>query len=250
MGGDISVVVSRQFKDFEEYLLPRPEFDRQHAEGRLELPVATSAGAYLEGQLARLRSQLDLTAELAARDELPDVELNERGLKISPLENQTPEAAEDLKAQVFDLLPRVKITDLLLEVDAWTNFTRSFSDLKSNEVHRDRTLLLTAILADAFNLGLEKMAEACPGTSYAKLSWLVAWYVRDETYSKGLAELVNYQHRLPFAAHWGEGTTASSDGQRFRAGGHGESSGYRNAKYGDDPGVLFYTHISECVRQS
>jgi hypothetical protein len=34
----------------------------------------------------------------------------------------------------------------------------------------DQSLLLTAILADAFNLGLEKMAEACPGTSLAKLA--------------------------------------------------------------------------------
>jgi TnpA family transposase len=90
-----------------------------------------------------------------------------------------------------------------------------FTHLKSGEEHHDRALLLTAILADAFNLGLEKMAEACSGTSLAKLSWLVACYIRDETYSKALAELVNYQHRHPFAAHWGEGTTSSSDGQRF-----------------------------------
>ena len=42
--------------------------------------------------------------------------------------------------------------------------------------------------------------------------------------------LVNHQHRLPFAAHWGEGTTASSDGQRYRAGGQGEAAGQVNAK--------------------
>ena len=106
-------------------------------------------------------------------------------------------------------------------------------------------LLLTAILADAFNLGLEKMAEACPGTSRAKLAWLVAWHIRDESYSKGLAELVNAQHQIPFAANWGEGKTSSSDGQRFRAGGHGESAGNRNAKYGSEPGILFYTHLSD-----
>jgi TnpA family transposase len=139
----------------------------------------------------------------------------------------------------------VKITDLLLEVDQWTNFSGMFSHLKTGEEHQDRTLLLTAILADAFNLGLEKMAEACPGTSLSRLSWLVAWHIRDETYSKALAKIVDHQHHLPLAAHWGEGTTSSSDGQRFRAGGHGEASGYRNAKYGDDPGVLFYTHISD-----
>jgi TnpA family transposase len=106
-------------------------------------------------------------------------------------------------------------------------------------------MLLTAILADAINLGLVKMAEACPGTSLAKLSWLVAWHIRDETYRKALAELVNFQHQIPFAAHWGEGTTSSSDGQRYRAGGRGEAVAEINARYGSDPCVTFYTHISD-----
>ena len=109
----------------------------------------------------------------------------------------------------------------------------------------DPMLLLTAILADATNLGLGKMAESCPGTSLAKLSWLVAWHIRDETYSKALAEIVNYHHGVPFAAHWGEGTTSSSDGQRYRAGGRGEATGQVNLKYGNEPGVTFYTHVSD-----
>ncbi|MGK9424602.1 Tn3 family transposase, partial [Salmonella enterica subsp. enterica] len=40
-------------------------------------------------------------------------------------------------------------------------------------------------------------------------------------------------------------TTSSSDGQRFRAGGRGESTGHVNPKYGSEPGRLFYTHISD-----
>ncbi len=83
---------------------------------------------------------------------------------------------------------------------------------------KDRTLLLSAILGDAINLGLTKMAESSPGLTYAKLSWLQARHIRDETYSAALAELVNHQYRHAFAAHWGDGTTSSSDGQRFRAG--------------------------------
>ncbi|MCP6582075.1 Tn3 family transposase, partial [Klebsiella pneumoniae] len=85
----------------------------------------------------------------------------------------------------------------------------------------------------------------CPGMTYAKLSWLQAWHIRDETYSAALAELVNHQYRHAFAAHWGDGTTSSSDGQRFRAGGRGESTGHVNPKYGSEPGRLFYTHISD-----
>jgi TnpA family transposase len=69
--------------------------------------------------------------------------------------------------------------------------------------------------------------------------------IRDESYSKALAEIVNYQHRVLFSTLWGEGTTSSSDGQRYRAGGRGEAAGQVNLKYGNDPGVTFYTHISD-----
>jgi hypothetical protein len=141
------------------------------------------------------------------------------------------------------ILPHVKITELLLEVDEWTGFTRHFAHLKSGDLAKDKNLLLTTILADAINLGLTKMAESCPGTTYAKLAWLQAWHIRDETYGTALAELVNAQFRHPFAEHWGDGTTSSSDGQNFRTGSKAESTGHINPKYGSSPGRTFYTHL-------
>ena len=137
-----------------------------------------------------------------------------------------PQAAQNLIDRVATLLPHVKITELLLEVDKWTGFTQHCTHLKTGDTAKDRTPLLTTILADAINLGLTKMAESCPGASYAKLSWLQAWHIRDDTYSAALAELVNVQFRQPFAEHWGDGTTSSSDGQRFKVGGRAESTGH------------------------
>ena len=60
------------------------------------------------------------------------------------------------------LLPHVKITDLLLEVDEWTGFSRHFTHLKTGVPAKDPALLLTTLLADGLNLGLTKMAESCP----------------------------------------------------------------------------------------
>ena len=243
--GDVAVRGSRQFQDFEDYLMPRPEFERNLAQGSLRVEVPTSPTAFLEERMSLLQQTLDETDALARCDQLPDVELSSAGLKISPIEKSVPREADALKEALYGMLPHVKITDLLMEVDRWTCFTRHFVHLKTLEPAMDSMLLLTAILADATNLGLGKMAESCPGTSLAKLSWLVAWHIRDETYSKALAEIVNYHHGVPFAAHWGEGTTSSSDGQRYRAGGRGEATGQVNLKYGNDPGVTFYTHVSD-----
>ena len=230
--GDVSVAGSRQSRDFEDYLMPHSEFDRRLTQGELHVAVPTTGPAYIEERMSLLRSALAQTDALVREDKLPDAELNSAGLKISPLENSVPKEAEALRDALSSMLPHIKITDLLMEVDRWTGFTRHFTHLKTNEPVKDPALLLTAILADATNLGLGKMAESCPGTSPAKPSWLVAWHIRDETYSKALAEIVNRQHRIPFATHWGEGTTSSADSQRYRAGGRGEAAGQVNAKSG------------------
>jgi TnpA family transposase len=243
--GDIWVRGSRQFKDFNEYLVPSSRFTEMKAAGGLSLAVTNDCDAYLGERTTLLAQQLNLVNRLAAADELPDATIGSSGLRFSPLTNAVPEEVDSLMKQAYDLLPHVKITELLLEVDAWTGFTKHFTHVKSGNVAKDKTLLLTAILADAINLGLSKMAESCPGATYQKLSWLQAWHIRDETYSAALAQLVNEQYRHPFAANWGDGTTSSSDGQRFKAGGHAERTGNVNPKYGSEPGVLFYTHISD-----
>jgi hypothetical protein len=182
--GDIWVVSSRQYRDFEDYLLSADDIRRQSSDCRLGLAVSTDRRQYLDERLAALREALTLTDALAREGELPDAELTERGLSVTPLVDAVPAAADRLIRDTSGLLPHLKITDLLLEVDRWTDFSRHFTHLKTGELPKDRPLLLTALLADGINLGLTKMAEACPGTSLAKLSWLVAWHIRDETYSK------------------------------------------------------------------
>jgi TnpA family transposase len=243
--GDVWVQGSRQFKDFDEYLVPAEKFATMRLASELPLAVATDCDQYLNDRLLLLEQQLKTVNRMAAANDLPDAIITESGLKVTPLDAAVPAAAQALIEEAAMLLPHVKITDLLLEVEEWTGFTRHFTHLKTGDVAKDKILLLTTILADAINLGLSKMTESCPGTTYAKLSWLQAWHVRDETYSPALAELVNAQFHQPFADHWGDGTTSSSDGQRFKSGGKAESTGQINPKYGAEPGRLFYTHISD-----
>lgn len=243
--GDVWVKGSRQFKDFNEYLLPADQFEALKQIDGLSLAVTDDCEKYLHDRLLLLEEQLQTANRMAAADELPDAVIAESGLKITPLDKAVPDEAETLMQKAYGLIPHVKITELLMEVDEWTDFTRYFTHLKSGDVANDKTLLLSVILADAINLGLTKMAESCPNVTYAKLSWLQAWHIRDETYSSALAELVNAQLKQPFAANWGDGTTSSSDGQRFQSGGHAKRGGNINPKYGSEPGVQFYTHISD-----
>src|SRR5574344_1639442 len=172
--GDIWVQGSRQFKDFEDYLVPPAKFASLKLASELPLAVATDCDQYLNERLTLLETQLATVNRMAAANDLPDAIITESGLKITPLDAAVPDTAQALIDQTAMILPHVKITELLLEVDEWTGFTRHFTHLKSGDLAKDKNLLLTTILADAINLGLTKMAESCPGTTYAKLAWLQA----------------------------------------------------------------------------
>ena len=142
-------------------------------------------------------------------------------------------------------MPHVKITELLAEVDQWTSMGDQFLHLRTQAPPKNRQALLTAVWADGINLGLTRMSEACHATTWRQLCWTADWQVREEGYAQALAGLIDAQHRQPLAAHWGSGTTSSSDAQFFRAGGRGEVRALVNLHDGQDPGVKFYTHLSD-----
>lgn len=243
--GDIWVVGSRQFQDFEDYLLPAHSWQQIREVNTVPVAVVTDFSNYIEQRSLEMTEQLTRVSSLIAENQLSDVRIESERLIISPLSNAVPNGVEELSKKAYSLLPRIKLTDLLVEVDSWTQFTKHFTHLHSTEEVKDKVVLFSALLADAINLGLTRMADACPGISFERLAWVADWYIRDETYSKALAEVVNFHARIPFAEYWGDGTTSSSDGQRFKAGGHRSLNEEINAKYGKDRSVIFYTHISD-----
>ena len=176
---------------------------------------------------------------------MPDVTLDKGVLKITPIEKSTPPEAEALAERLYAMLPRIRVTDLLSEVARWTLFTDCFTHLRTGEIAADPHVVMAGILADGLNLGLTRMAEACSVASLGQLAWTADWHIRDETYALALQRLVDQQQREPLAALFGDGLASSSDGQFFRAGGFGRNASSLNAHYGDDPGVKFYTHLSD-----
>ena len=101
--------------------------------------------------------------------------------------------------------------------------------LRTGAPAEESVALMTALLADATNLGLARMARSSKIFSHSKLLWVAEWRVRDETYQARVACLVDAIHAQPFTKIWGDG----------------EARADYNAKYGSESGVKFYTHISD-----
>ena len=149
-------------------------------------------------------------------------------LRITPHDAVTPPAGERLDRAIDALMPRIRITDLLWDVNSRTGFLDAFTDLRSGRVHSNHAAILAAVLAGATNLGLERMARASSAVSHAQLSWANAWYLRPETYADALARIIDAHHALPFARVWGSARRTSW--------GHRKVCTYDYAKGGSEAG--------------
>ena len=87
------------------------------------------------------------------------------------------------------------------------------------------------------------MAEATTTHGFWEAEAHRMW--KGDAFDRALAVVVEAQAALPMAAFWGTGRTASSDGQFFPAAGRGEALNLVNARYGAEPGVKAYSHVSD-----
>ncbi len=239
--GDIWVERSSNYRRFDSYLLPAAAVPAVAAE--LKLPATADEWLATKGQ--ELDRRLKRFARRLQKGELEGVEFQDGRLHITPVKATTTPEARAFADGIEAMMPRVRITELLHEVNRATGFASAFTNLRTGEACEDENALLAAILADATNLGLGRMAAASHGVTRDKLIWTADAYIRPETYKAALAKIVDAHHALPVAGIWGDGTTSSSDRQFFRSGKRGDAAGEVNARYGVDPGLGFYTHVSD-----
>ena len=238
--GDIWLAHSRRYSDLKQALVP---IEVAKATPRLTVPFDPEE--WLNDRKARMADGLKRLAAAAKAGAIPGGAIENGILKLDRLTADVPEEADELVLDLYRRLPDVRITDMLLEVDKATGFTDAFTHLRTGAPCKDRIGLLNVILAEGLNLGLSKMAEATNTHDYFQLSRLSRWHIEGDAINRALAMVIKAQSALPMARFWGGGQTASSDGQFFPATRQGEAMNLINAKYGNEPGLKAYTHVSD-----
>ncbi len=195
--GDVWIEATRNYRRFDTYLLPEQEVES----AVVDLAADTDAAMYMERRAGELDRRLATFAHLLPAGRLEGVSLVRGKLRITPLTAITPPEATALDRKLDGLLPRVQITELLHEVAQRTGFLQCCRDLRSGKVHDNPNAVLAAILADVTNLGLERMANASRGVTYAHLAWTQSWYMSAANCRAALARIVDAHHAQPFSRH-------------------------------------------------
>lgn len=232
-----------QHKDFDEYLVPKENWSRIEP-GATKLAVSMSASDYLAERTESLLKRLEWVSKNV--DDLEGINVDNGKLHIERLEKDTPEEARDFSVSLYELLPRIKLTDLLIEVGNWTKFHEQFIHASTNRPPNDEEtkVLMATIMAMGTNIGLTKMAEATPDISYRQMANAAQWRLYEDAMNKAQAVLVNYHHKLFLPSYWGDGTTSSSDGMRVQIGVaalHADA----NPHYGTGKGATIYRFVSD-----
>ena len=238
--GDIWLAHSRRYGDLKEALVP---VEIARVTPRLAMPFEPET--WLADRKARMADAVHRLARSAKAGAIPGGSIEDGTLKIDRLTAAVPEEADALVLDLYRRLPEVRVTDLLLEVDDEIGFTEAFTHLRTGVPCKDRIGLLNVLLSEGLNLGLSKMAGATNTHDFFQLSRLSRWHVESEAMARALATVIEGQSRLPMARFWGGGQSASSDGQFFPTTRQGEAMNLINAKYGHEPGLKAYTHVSD-----
>ncbi|MEU7838319.1 Tn3 family transposase [Nonomuraea sp. NPDC049129] len=185
---DVFVPGSRRYADPATYLYSPEQWAPRRADFCKLVGKPADAAESIEQSKEELHAaltQLDQTLAQALPDDTGAVRLDDDDkLVIPPLSAEdVPGEAKELRAEPAGMLPFAPIASLLIELDVRTHFLDCFTHAGGRNQARSADLkrnILSVLIANATNLGLSRMSEAC-GIPYDVLRWTQEWYVREET---------------------------------------------------------------------
>lgn len=247
---DVHVEGSRQHQDWIAYLHSPRAWEQRRDSWFADWHTTTDPDEYLNEAAALLDETLKRVAEGLPTNSF--AKIVDGKLELSKDEKaEVPASAVALRQEIASLLPRVRLTDLLVEVDSWVSIREHFkhpNERKSGPWAARGPFLdaciFAVIMAKGCNLPLTTMSDSSD-IPYHNLTNTSDWYVREECNRRAIIALVDYHHALPLTASFGPGTAAMSDGIRFGVAARSLYARHNPRYFGLKRGVTVYDMTSD-----
>jgi TnpA family transposase len=218
--GNVWIRGSTRFGKLDDFFLPEAAWAsrRQDFFRKAGLPVVpTEAATWLT---QRLNAAYDRF--LTALPANTSVTIDKEGWHLATDPAQVLSPADEaglaaLRAWLRDKIPTIRLPELLIAVDNDLDWTRHFlpRGRRDTRTADEVCQVVATIMAYGCNLGPETMAQLTERVSYEDIQRITDWYLHDEALRAALADIVNAMLALDTTQVWGDGSTSSSDGQRF-----------------------------------
>ena len=247
--GDVWIEGARRHSDPQSFLVAEDRWPELREEVGLQTGIPSDGAAHPDACREEMEAVVRRLGIAVSRGATVKIQAGRLLFDRDPAED-LPRSVEELGREIARRLPKVELTDLLVEVDRLTGFSRFFTHAGGSEPRSPdlRVHLYASILAQATNIGPVRMAELSD-LSYRKLAWASTWYLREDTLKDAVAAIVNFHHALPLSGSWGGGALSSSNGQRFAVDVKARNARAIPRYFGHGRGVTHYSWTGEQYSQ-
>jgi TnpA family transposase len=247
--GNVFVSHSRRYANPDLDLMPKPQWESRKVQVLEEIGLPQQASVRLNQLTSELGDLIPQINSLLQKE--GQLRSDGQRTHFSRLDAvEVPASAIALSQRLTEMLPEIDLSTLLIEVDGWLDYSKSFTHESGSEPRSERHLqnLYAILLANGCNMTMQDMARSAQ-LPYASLLWTQKWFIREDCLREAMVALVNYHHLLPISKHWGDGMLSSSDGQRFAVSGKIRNGDALPRYFGYGKGITIYTHTSDQYSQ-
>lgn len=248
---EIFVPASFHYGDPRAQLLQGEDWERLRPELVRSLGWSLDPKIELDALSVQLNEAYQRTAEGLSSN--PAVRIEQEDGKtmliVTPFDAEpVSESLITLQTQVDARLPDIDLSELLMEVHAFTGFAHEFDNVNEGKTRVDdfATTLCAVLVAGACNIDLKTVAQPTnQALTLSRLNWVKQQYLRADTLLRANACLVAAQAATPLASIWGTGETASADGLRFSTPLRNTVAAPNGKYFGAGRGVTYYALSSD-----
>jgi TnpA family transposase len=255
--GDVFVPDSRRHVSFWHLCYDEPTWQQTRATAVNTLGLPPEGTAAVQTLVREFHETAARTEQGLATNPFARIEGGQLHFRREPRQSE-PKGTAALRQLLRHDLARVRIEQLLMDVDAHCGFSRHLVPPLADPAHgagdtalgltpaQHYSALMAALVAHGTNLGIWAMANSTEGLTVRMLQHVSRTCLREETIRRANAALVNYHRSLALSRCWGEGQIASSDGQRFGVRESSLLAAFYPRYFGYyDRVVSVYTHLSD-----
>jgi TnpA family transposase len=245
--GDLFLSDSKRHTSFWNLIYQESLWQRDRLALYEDLNVIQEPQAAAEAIIKQFNESVLLAKQLLPLDNFAKIE---NGCLVLKRDDKLERSAivDRLQAAISSALPKIRIEDLLIEVDKEIGFTRCFKSLTTNKPIADHhyKTLMAAIIALATNLGIVAMANSTYDVTVDNLRDMIQNCIRQDTLKAANSIIVDKHTALPLSLSHGQGALSSSDAQRFGITTSSLLASYYPRYFGYyEKAIGIYTHVSD-----